>query len=694
MPQKALKTTPEEASQHLRSACVSTHLDGAREALGLGGDIHQKDEEDRGLLHQLLSGQAYDWNPVVHAGDADIDDDLEMGWEGGPPPPQAHHNSHAEMVKFLLAPNGDATGGINPNQADHFLDTPLHYAARNNHIEPMKALLAHSGINVEAQNRAKFTPMHEAAWHGNIEAIRVLLAAGADKDAPTLESKTPIEFAIHHRRKPTVFSMIAAGAVPPQAYIPESFTLLKEMVAENEVEFDAVVNESGMKPASIPRKQNPKGFQRFAYMAYVMDFILPAVRPIARGYAGFKRLASILLTQSEGNWEDVATKQLRPFTVEHASSMRDMVKEFTQHVVLPEYIRRTGDAKRMAAMSDTDVQNVMDFLVPLTAKVLFDTSSDIEVQTSEHRSIVDMLGISERWHARRETILANIRDPAIAQRGAWHPLLPDKVLQVPKREQDGINEPLYIENLTTPDTLKEEGGRLHHCVGSYASSCQAGMTHILSIRRASDGSSISTFEISSKGGYETFMANAQREIRVPHANRTLHVVQHRGVRDSNPPAEAWAALDYFAKGVESGLITLNMAQHGRVRSLKERKGFLQRFVGGQEQEHPPIVEMIGFDPIAKPEAIDNAFQQFKSPALRPLQISKDGAYVLDEEASRERGMPIHKQQRNVSFLPSRFREMDAKEFFAASGMARIMNEMLFRSGITPQAAPGTSGRRR
>lgn len=54
---------------------------------------------------------------------------------------------------------------------------------------------------------------------------------------------------------------------------------------------------------------------------------------------------------------------------------------------------------------------------------------------------------------------------------------------------------LAVVPLTTPWQLQEEGSRMQHCVGSYASHCLFYGAHIFSIREQATAKSLSTFEL-------------------------------------------------------------------------------------------------------------------------------------------------------------------------------------------------------
>jgi ankyrin repeat protein len=52
--------------------------------------------------------------------------------------------------------------------------TPLHWAARNGHVEVLRTL-AELGADVHAQSESGQTPLHHAASKGHVEAARTLV---------------------------------------------------------------------------------------------------------------------------------------------------------------------------------------------------------------------------------------------------------------------------------------------------------------------------------------------------------------------------------------------------------------------------------------------------------------------------------------------------------------------------------------
>lgn len=72
--------------------------------------------------------------------------------------------------------------------------TPLHLAATNPNIAPLKVLLA-AGANVNAEDADGATPLHMAAYTNRIENAKALLEAGADVHAQSSSGRTALMLA-------------------------------------------------------------------------------------------------------------------------------------------------------------------------------------------------------------------------------------------------------------------------------------------------------------------------------------------------------------------------------------------------------------------------------------------------------------------------------------------------------------------
>jgi hypothetical protein len=102
---------------------------------------------------------------------------VELGRRGRT---QLHHcaeNGLTSSVKRLLS-----IRNINVNVKDLYEWTPLHYAARNGHIEIIRLLLQNGAV-VNAKNNCGSTPLHWAASHGHVDILHLLVENGANLEA-------------------------------------------------------------------------------------------------------------------------------------------------------------------------------------------------------------------------------------------------------------------------------------------------------------------------------------------------------------------------------------------------------------------------------------------------------------------------------------------------------------------------------
>lgn len=88
--------------------------------------------------------------------------------------------AHPSMIQHLI------DLGIDFNARDHFLNTPLHYAARAKNGKVVEVLLK-AGAEVDPTNDEGMTPLHLSLtkFPLNVETAKVLLAHGANPDYGT-----------------------------------------------------------------------------------------------------------------------------------------------------------------------------------------------------------------------------------------------------------------------------------------------------------------------------------------------------------------------------------------------------------------------------------------------------------------------------------------------------------------------------
>jgi hypothetical protein len=85
--------------------------------------------------------------------------------------------------------------GADPNTADSFGRTPLHWASFYGRAAIAQDLFS-QGAAIDAEGPLG-TPLHEAAWMARVTTIEILLASGADPNDTNQEAKRPVELAHH-----------------------------------------------------------------------------------------------------------------------------------------------------------------------------------------------------------------------------------------------------------------------------------------------------------------------------------------------------------------------------------------------------------------------------------------------------------------------------------------------------------------
>lgn len=134
----------------------------------------------------------------------------------------AAREGHVEVVRALIA----AGANINAAQTDTNSwngMTALHWAAAQGHLELACLLLAKDGIDVNAEQTdasgcTGMTALHWAAFSGHVDVVRALIAANANIHAVTANGITPIVAAFEQGRHRIVALLQQHGAVLPEHY--------------------------------------------------------------------------------------------------------------------------------------------------------------------------------------------------------------------------------------------------------------------------------------------------------------------------------------------------------------------------------------------------------------------------------------------------------------------------------------------
>jgi ankyrin repeat protein len=119
----------------------------------------------------------------------------------------------ATIRRLVKADTQAVNRRVRPGEADSWEvgATPLHAAARNDHLEVVKFLLAH-GADVNAVRKDGETAFAEATYHGFLDIARSLLKAGSKINTSGWYGNTPLHWAADHGSSETVNVLIDLGA--------------------------------------------------------------------------------------------------------------------------------------------------------------------------------------------------------------------------------------------------------------------------------------------------------------------------------------------------------------------------------------------------------------------------------------------------------------------------------------------------
>ena len=160
---------------------------------------------------------AEDCNVEKVRGSIFVDVNCIKGWNKSTPLCVAAENASAtsnvsqkNVIQLLL------DRGANPNLANFYGWTPLHWAARNGKGDIIQVLL-HREADPDLANRYGWTPLHLAAEYGHKDVVQLLLKGGAERNKADVQGETPLFNAARKGHKDVVQLLITAGAEPNKA---------------------------------------------------------------------------------------------------------------------------------------------------------------------------------------------------------------------------------------------------------------------------------------------------------------------------------------------------------------------------------------------------------------------------------------------------------------------------------------------
>ena len=105
--------------------------------------------------------------------------------------------------------------GCDPNSFDQLGNTPLHYAARNEHLEVVELLIARGAtVNAHHEPTMGNTPITEIAGFCSLKMAKMLLDAGADPTSRGWMQLNALDIAKERKRGdgPKVYELLCRRA--------------------------------------------------------------------------------------------------------------------------------------------------------------------------------------------------------------------------------------------------------------------------------------------------------------------------------------------------------------------------------------------------------------------------------------------------------------------------------------------------
>lgn len=98
-----------------------------------------------------------------------------------------------------------------PFTTDWLGTSPLHFAAKHNHVETCATLLR-AGISKDAKTKVDRTPLHFAVYEGHYEVVKLLVSANCDIEQIDMLKMTPLHWAIEKSHYGIVEILLSKGA--------------------------------------------------------------------------------------------------------------------------------------------------------------------------------------------------------------------------------------------------------------------------------------------------------------------------------------------------------------------------------------------------------------------------------------------------------------------------------------------------
>lgn len=186
-------TSYEDATQLLVEGILQGDLEKVTEALKGDVDVNRLTPGEDGVSRTLLGlagylGHAHLVAPLVSAG-VDIDGRCSRGFT---PLIHAAGEKHASAIRELVKAGADINA---TTSAREVRNSVLHTCVMKEDLESVDFLLSQEGLNVSPKDDLGYTPLHVAARINHIPIINRLVDAGADLTLRTIHGWTPLHIA-------------------------------------------------------------------------------------------------------------------------------------------------------------------------------------------------------------------------------------------------------------------------------------------------------------------------------------------------------------------------------------------------------------------------------------------------------------------------------------------------------------------
>ncbi|XP_041644377.1 histone-lysine N-methyltransferase EHMT1a [Cheilinus undulatus] len=178
----------EEQKTPLMAACENNHLDTVKYLLRAGASVSHKDIMGFTCLHLAAKLGHYDiLHLLLSKASKYINSQDDGGWT---PITWAIEYKHKELVHLLLSKGADV------NMRDKEENVCLHWAALSGCDDVAQALLE-ARCDLSAINIHGDSPLHVAARENHLECVMLFLSRGADVNQRNKEGEMPLDCCIH-----------------------------------------------------------------------------------------------------------------------------------------------------------------------------------------------------------------------------------------------------------------------------------------------------------------------------------------------------------------------------------------------------------------------------------------------------------------------------------------------------------------